>query len=293
MPGIAALLKRHAAEVDELTGAHADEFLSLLQQLKDTLTGRLAASGDMANPLDVWRVRYVLGETEAGIAKLESRASGLYSAATKDAVDLSVDHIGAELDRMSTAFGGAPMDISISAAKALADPVQGLLANHFETSIERYGGELLNGVRQRLFVGLRAGDSFGEIVKDVSAETGPFGAVGKSNAERLVRTELSQSYGQAHAASFKQAKAEIPDLAETWIHLGSYPCPTCNPLHGTKRPGVGYWTIAQGKRTRKVVHPPAHPRCTCRLIATRPSWTKKLESAGYLEKQADDDQPSL
>ena len=261
----------------------------LLQNLKETLTGRLAASGDISNPLTVWRLRSVLAETEAGIAQLEAKAGGLYGNAAKDAVELSVDHIGAELEAM----GGGALDVSLSAAKVLADPMQGLLANQFESSVEKYGIDLLNGVRQRLFVGLRAGDSLGEVVRDVSAETGPFGQVGKSNAERLVRTELSDTYGVAHVKGIGQAKSQIPDLKETWIHIGSYPCEICNPLHGTQRPAVGYWTITQGKKARKVTHPPAHPNCACRVVAMRPSWKADLEDAGYLEKQAPEEQPAL
>lgn len=280
-------LKRHSREVAELEGDHADEFLRLLGDLRDRLAGRYSSLGGQGDPIDAFRLRTVIGETEAAIETLEAKAKAQRPAQVAESVDLAIDHIGEELDSLSKAFDAEPLDISISAQKVLADPVQGLLANHFETSVARYGGDLLNGVRRELFMGLRVGDTLGSVTKNIAGKMGPFGQVGKANAERLVRTETSQAYNAAHSSGIAKAKAKIPDLRDVWLHVGSYLCPTCGPIHGTARPKDGYWTIKTGNKERRVAHPPGHPNCTCRVVAMRPGWRAGMERLGYLEKQPD------
>ena len=292
MPGFVELLKRHSKEVIDLEQGHADEFLRLLRETQDALRGRLLAN-DSNNPLDIFRLRSVEAETRALIDVLERKASGLYGAVNTESVELSLEHLGQEIDKLSRTFGAEPLKVALDAQKVLADPVRGLLANQFESSVERYGLDLLNGVRRRLFIGLRAGEPLRDVVKDIAGERGAFGAIGQSNAERLVRTEVSEAYNASHLQGYKQAKQVIPDLAETWVHLGSYKCEPCGQLHGTKRPASGYWTVAVGKKTRKVAAPPLHPRCACRTIVLRPSWRTQMLNAGYLDRQDAEERPSL
>lgn len=291
--GFVEALRLHSREVQQLEGAQADEFLRLLKATQEVIAGRYAQFVNDSQSLDGFRLKALLGEAEAAIATLEHKAVAKYDKAAQESVELAVDHIGDELDRLSLAFDARPLDVSIDAQAVLADPAQGLLANHYETSVARYGGELLNGVRQRLFIGLRTGDSVAGVAKSIAGAQGPFGAVGRASADRLVRTEVSQAYNSAHAASIKQAKEVVPGIVETWLHIGSYRCPTCAPLHATERPKSGYWTVRIGKKDRKVAHPPAHPSCVCRLTALKPSWRKGLQRLGYLEGQDDEERPSL
>jgi hypothetical protein len=284
-------LRRHAAELSTLQGDQADEFLRLLRGLQTAIRGRIEAIANTGNDLTVFRLNAIIGETEAGIRLLSSRAVGQYEKGAQEAVDLSIDHIGDELDRLSLAFDAKPMEVTIDAAKVLADPAQKLLANHFESSVSRYGLDLLNGVRQRLFIALRTGDSMGSVVKDIGGNQGPFGAVGKSNAERLVRTEVSQAYGAAQHGGLAQAAKQVPALKKVWLHIGSYLCSTCAPLHGTERPLNGTWTIRQGFKEKKVVHAPAHPNCTCRISGMKATWREKLVGMGYLGDQPNTDEP--
>lgn len=280
--GYVDALKRHSLEVSKLEGAQAGEFLTLLRDLQDTLRGRYAAMGGQDSPLDANRLRQIIDETEAGIRVLEFKAGRSFNAAQTDAAELSIDHIVEEVAQLSKAFEGNPSDISINTARVLADPVQGLLANHFDTSVKRYGLDLLNDVRRQLFVGLRAGDSLGDVTSSIAGERGAFGIVGRDNAERLVRTEVSQAYGAAQHASTKEAAREVPGLQKVWLHVGSYPCPVCIPLHGTERALDDTWTIRMGRKTREVAHPPAHPNCVCRASTMRPRWREGLKRNGYL-----------
>ena len=286
-----AALKRHSAQVANLEQDTADEFLRLLNQLRDELQARLLNVGDDA--ITAFNLAQVLGETQAGIYTLESKARGLYSKAQSAAVEMSINHIGVELDMMSRAFDGAQMVVPLDSALALANPAQGLLANHFESSVKRYGLDLLNGVRQRLFIGMRSGDSLQDVSRSIAGMQGPFGTVGRANADRLIRTETSQAYGSSHHDGLVQASKEEPSLKKVWLHVGSYLCKVCGPLHGTERPVDGTWTLRIGKKTRQVAHPPGHPSCTCRTTAMRPSWRRGLQSLGYLKEQPDTNEEGI
>lgn len=265
MPEIAEYLRRQNREIAKLEGSHAAEFLRMLQNTKDSLVGRLDGVARSSDPLDVWRLRAVIAETDAGIRQLTARVVGNYGGIAKDAADLSIDHLGEEMAKV----GVQSADFSIDALKVLSDPMQGLLADQYAASVERYGSNLLQGVRQRLFSSMRAGDSFGDVVKGISAQSGPMGIVGRDNAERLVRTEVSQAYGSAHQSGLEQVAEEVPNVRKRWVHIGSYPCDYCESLDGTVRKMSGSWTVKMGKRTRTVTHPPLHPNCVCRLVISR------------------------
>ena len=277
-------IRAHAREVQAFEGEQAREMGRLLADLQSTLRGRLLEAP--GGTFDSFRVQQVLAETQAQIAALKVKAGRLYSVAERDAADLATDHVGAELDRLAQAFDHRPLDVSLSAASVLADPAQRLLANHFDTSIDRYGLDVLNGVRREVFTFLRAGGDYGDFVAKVAGNRGPMGAVGKANAERLVRTEVSQAYGSAQHNGLKQATKQVPGLKMVWLHVGSYRCPVCVPLHMTERPVSGTWTIRQGKKTRQVSHPPAHPNCVCRVSVMKASWKGALAKLGYLEPPA-------
>lgn len=280
--GFVNALSRNSKDVAKLEGAQADEFLRLLKNTQDVLRGRYASLGGQGDPLNAFRIRSMIGETETAIAALERKALGKYAEGAEAAANMAVDHIGEELDRLSIAFDAKPLDVAIDAQAVLADPAQALLANHFESSVKRYGLDVLNGVRQKLFIGMRTGDSLSTVSNAVAGTQGPFGVVGKSNAERLVRTEISQAYGAANHKSQVEAAKQVPGLKKVWIHVSSYVCKICIDLDGTERPLDGAWTIRQGKRTKEVSHAPAHPRCTCRTVTMKSSWRKGLQKLGYL-----------
>ena len=286
--GFVADLRRHAAEAIAFEDAQADEFLSLLADLRDTLLGRLLRIDPDDQPFNAWRLGQVLAEVEAALASLEAKAAHAYGEAAKDAAEMATRHLSSELRVMGKALGREPVVIPLKAAAVLADSSQQLLANHYATSVKRYGLDLLNQIRARLFVGLRAGDAMRDMARDIAAEQGPLGRVGRVNAERLVRTEQAQVYNVAHLDAAREAKKAIPDLKIVWHKVTSYDCPVCNPLHMTEREIGGTWTVRQGKRVKQVAAPPAHPRCGCRTLVVRASWRKRIKELGYLDLPVED-----
>lgn len=275
------LLLTNAREAAKLQGRQADEFLSLLKATREQLLGSLYGEfGSVTTALDWFRVKRIAMETEAMIRALEYNAGRAFVAGQQAASGLAVEHLQSELRAFAGAFQEPAFKIGINAAKVWADPAQGLLADHFTSSVQTYGSQLLNDVRRRLFVGVRSATPTKEIIEEVAAQSGPLGRIGASRAETLVRTEVSQVYGTAQQGAIDESNRIVPGgMSKMWIHVGSYPCPTCMPLHGTTRPADGTWTIFKGKKyEREVAAPPAHPRCVPpgTLIAT-PSGEVQIE----------------
>lgn len=277
------LIRRHVRALEDLKGGQADEFAKQLDEARRNIEGRIAAMPGQS--IDAFQLRQVLQEVDASLLVLRRRATGLLIDGERDALEMSLEHATRELTDLGKTFGDT-MAVRLDAARAMADPVRGLLANQFETSVQKYGLDLLNKVRGRLIQGVIAGDAPRDLAREIAnARTGPFGAVAQSDADRLVRTELSNAYGVAHQRAMKQANEKLGgELKKTWIHVGSFPCPICDALNGTTREMDGTWTFKSGKKTYTVSGPPAHPHCVCKALAMKASWRKSLDKLGYLDK---------
>lgn len=285
MSALAQLTKalvKHSQQVAGLQEDKAQAFLALLRELRADLSGRLLEQG--SQKIDAFNIRRILAQTESSIAVLERKGVVSFQEAVKQAAEMTAEQLGDELDLMAKWFDGDRLGVSLDAAKIIADPSQLLVSQHFQSSLQRYGIDVLNGVRREVFVGLQAGDSIGDVAAKVASKQGPLGEVGQANATRLVRTEVSQAFGAASHSGIVQASKKVPGLQKTWMHIGSYKCDVCMPLHGTQRPLDGTWTVVIGKKTREIAHPPAHPQCVCRTTAMKRSWADKLEKLGYLEQ---------
>lgn len=272
-------LRQHSKQVAKLENTQAQEFLKLLKQAESEIVGRLSSVAKADTAFSTFQLQRVLGEVKSAIGTLTARATDLYGVVQSDAIGLAVEQAHSEITRVASFVGDAPLKLSLDAVAGMSDPAQVLLANHFETSVQRYGLDVLNSVRRQIQVGMITGDPSKNVVSNVQRVISGT----KPQAEQLVRTETSSAYGAAQHRSIKEASKQVPGLKKIWIHQGSYPCKTCMPLDGTERPLDGTWTITIGKKTKRVAHAPAHPNCVCRVVAMKPSWKDRLKKLGYLD----------
>jgi len=275
-----ALLK-HALEVGELEGQTAANFLALLERTQEALKGRLATLGEEGAPLDVFAAQQSLAEAKLSVQALKQGSRGVITKAQRKALELAARHLGDELKTLAEAAGHEhPPLPTVGRAKAvLADPRHELLAEQFGASVDRYGEDLLKETRQRIFLGLHAGDSPAKVAREIAGKSGLLGTIGRSRAELLIRTETNHLYGASQQQHIEEAAKNIPGLRKTWVHVLSYDCDVCNHLHGQSRPIDGTWTIYKGtKKEREIAHPPAHPNClpAGTLIST-PRGPKPIE----------------
>lgn len=278
MASLAKVLRDHARQAARLEDRQAADFLAALRQTEAEVVGRLASVTDADSPFTVFNLQRVLGEVKAAISGLEIKAVDLYGTAQSDAIDLAVEQSIGEITRAASLVGDATLNVSLDASAGLSDPAQMLLANHFESSVQRYGLDVLNAVRRKIQVGMITGDPSKAVVRDVQQAI----AGTRAQAEQLVRTETSSAYGAAQHRAIADVAKKNPGLQKMWVHQSSYKCDVCIDLDGTTRPMDGTWTIRLGRKTKKVAHAPAHPNCTCRVIAMKPSWKEKLGKLGYL-----------
>jgi len=277
-----ATLRDHSKQVAKLETATADDFLKALKQTEAEIVGRLYAVTDSDTAFSTFTLQRVLAEVKAAIGTLEAKAGDIYGVAQQDAIDLAVQQTVDEVARASSLLDdGASLNLSLDAASGMSDPAQALLANHFESSVQRYGLDVLNQVRRKVQIGMITGDPSRQVVNEVQRAI----AGTRPQAEQLVRTETSSAYGAAQHRSITEAAKQVPGLKKMWVHQSSYKCDVCIELDGTERPINGTWTIKIGKKTKKVAHAPAHPNCTCRVIAIKPSWKDKLKGLGYLDEE--------
>lgn len=267
--GLAATLRRQDRELVRLEGTKAREFLRLVRDTKDALEGRFAVASQSPNPLDAFKVRSLIAESEAAIRTLQSRAAANFVDVQADAVNLGHEHLVEELDRLSSAIKVETAAVDVGAQVALADPVQGLLANQFESSVQRYGLDALSAVRRDIFMGMRAGDSTAAITKRVF---GRFGGLGDNSplwkTERLVRTEVMNAYGVAQQTTMERMARANPRLRKKWKADPKGACPGCIALSNTTAPVSGTWLFKTKYEERRIKGPPAHPNCRCRSVTT-------------------------
>jgi hypothetical protein len=287
--GYVELLKRHSAEAAKLEGAAAESFLSLLRDLQDRVRGRLANIGPSDSALNVFAMRRALAETEQAISTMGYTLVGGWTKEAQKAAELAAEHAGAELDAASRAFAGTPLRVSVDAARIVADPDQPLLAEQFAGSVQKYGTDLLQGVRRELFIGLRGGQTLGQAAKNIAGESGVFGRVGQTSGERIIRTEVNNAYNASNQTAQREIAKTVP-VRKMWLHVGSYPCPVCMPLHGTTRPVDGTWTAKVGKKTVTVAHPPLHPNCVCRSSVVTKAMEKAASKLSFLKPQESDEE---
>jgi len=280
-----ATLRDHSKQVAKLETATADDFLKALKQTEAEIVGRLYAVTDSDTAFSTFTLQRVLAEVKAAIGTLEAKASDIYGTARQDAIDLAVEQANSEITQASRLLDDAPLNLSLDASAGMSDPAQALLANHFESSVQRYGLDVLNQVRRKVQIGMITGDPSRQVVNEVQRAI----AGTRPQAEQLVRTETSSAYGAARHRSILETGKKVPGLRKQWVHLGSYPCSVCMPVDGTTRPLDGTWTIRIGRKTKRVAHSPAHPRCVCTTIAMKKSWQEKLGKLGYLDSPTDDE----
>lgn len=288
MAGFVDVLKRNAREALELQGAHAENMARMLQALREALAGRLESIAPGDSALDVWGLRRALAEAEGMIDAFEKRSMGLATNALNEAIDLSAEHLGSELEAAYKMFGGDKFGVSLDAAKVLADPKVQLVAEETQSSITKLGADYMQGVRRELFSAMRGGQTFRQAAKNVSASAGPFGDVGRDRAETVIRTETSNAYNVANQANQEAVAKDTPSARKIWLHVGSFRCDVCMPLHGTTREVDDTWTIKLGKKTRELMHPPAHPRCVCRSALITKHAEKAASKLSFLAPQDDE-----
>lgn len=187
-----------------------------------------------------------------------------------------------QLARVAKAFPDVPPPQVLHAGRV--QDAQSWVTSRHATSADRYAGQVGQDLRYQLGVGLARGETIQQLAKRVAELStfrtaveplvgGPMGAAGAglarrygAVADRLVRTEVLNSYNAVALAGIEELAADTPGTVARWdASLDRRLCRRCRALHGTTvHPGAEF--------LGGVRHPPLHPRCRCAVSAWHPDW---------------------
>jgi hypothetical protein len=279
-PEIQRLLERQAVEVQSFTLAEARSALRLYRETRSELLQRLEFLEGSGKGSRFTAVQYrgALAQVQEGLRGLETRLGQRLRGTVSQTAELAGEHLFAQLRTQVARHPGAVAPLPLRAALAIRDG-SALLLPQFDSSVRRYGADLLAGIQRRLAVSLASQESMAaaraRIFRDFLQ---PLGTVQLGDrdvpvtaywAERIVRTETASAYGVSFQVQLSAAAKEDRSLRKQWSAALERTCPTCRSMDGRvvevdapfRLPGGGV-----------VMTPPAHPNCMCTAVAWAKSW---------------------
>lgn len=258
---------RYAGLGERFTGAQAEIYLAQVQD----------AIGAVVRDVDGVRVR----ESTRG-ARVGARAT----------VDLL-----AELEERFTGIA-APLQLR-QAARLVYVPelVLGARARYVATSLDRYGGAMIEDFEKIIRAGLLSGASTQDVIDALTGHGGPRGRVSLAArvtpagvlrlveadlpeglfvrnrywAERLVRTELAAAYNGGKLESMREGAVEFPDMRKKILAvLDNRTAPDSLYVHGQIRELDEEFEDGAGRR---YLYPPGRPNDRETIIPWRAAWS--------------------
>ena len=216
----------------------------------------------------------ILGTTIPGVLAKTMITAGA------DAGNLAVTHVIEQMGFAGFELGAVVPDLDRA---VLLQRGGTLLIPRYDSSAARYGSAARRDLKRFFSIGALRGETFGEMTNRIVRHWAPLKSVvnqagaidtistGLSNryrywAERLVRTEVIQSYNVVEQLSLKAANLEDPGYMKRWDAANDRRvCPICRALDGK--------IVALDKEFAPgIEHPPAHPQCRCAQTPWRKEW---------------------
>lgn len=217
----------------------------------------------------------------------QSVLAGLQKGAVRGG-QLATRHVMNELATFNQLFGSQLQPIPIVEAMIIQRN-QKTLVPRYRTSAKRYANGVWDDIRQQLSLGMLQGETIDSLANRLVRLGGPRGVVALRGvlgepgavseliseglfrryrhwAERLAHTEMINAYNVSADEAIKEAKQIEPGIKRRWdASLDSRVCLICQGLHGE------VVEVNQPFRDGSM-HPPAHPRCRCAVVAWHEDW---------------------
>jgi SPP1 gp7 family putative phage head morphogenesis protein len=292
------VLARTAYEAARLPRDVLREFIPVLRQARAEAAHGLRAwleehALDGSSRYTAHKYRAVLAQLDVALEQVTNLETSLGDAMTRGgtaAVDLAGKHAIEQISSLSRIFGDAINPLPLSqAARIVGHAGSKTLIAQMPTSAARYAGQVGNDIRQQLAVGLVKGESMFQMQRRLVRHGGPVGEVALKGilgdkgavseyiaeglfkryeywAERVVRTEVLETYNAGHLEALHGHAKDIDGLKQQWNGaLDRRICVICRDLDGE--------IAAIGKEfPGGYSHPPAHPNCRCTLVAWHSDW---------------------
>lgn len=287
-------------QVSQLSGTGLAKVASLLREAEQELARDLSkvlarVGGDATFTAQMYR--NALMQIRASLMAIQARSPMLANVLKFGATQASImatKHLIKEVEVFSKLFEGTVRPIALESASLLAEGSKTLWPR-FHSSSVRYAGQVGEDIRRQLAVGVVRGETVDQLTVRLVRLGGPKGHVWTHKAppqpgargeliseglfrryghwaERLVRTELVNSYNVLALEGIDQLNADAEDgddiYKKRWdAAIDGRTCEFCKSLD--------HVVVATDKPfQRGVMHPPLHPRCRCAVVAWHESWTE-------------------
>ncbi len=292
--GVDAVLQNVADEVAHLPRAALFQIAPALadarRELEKDMRSFLAKVKDPDEKFTMQQYRNALVQirgTIDEISKLEPRLATILNKGMDTAGALSVKHVQYELAAFSKLFEQSIQPIPLIPVSAVSVHHKTMIGRN-KASAKRYAGQVGIDLRRQIAIGMIRGETTRQMVKRL---VGPGSQLklGKIDilpqaagliaerqfrkyqywAERIVRTEVINSYNQAADDAIEYV-AKIDDrIQRKWDAANDYrACPDCAALDQEV-------TGVDGTFTGGVSSPPLHPNCRCSVVAWRSDWDEQ------------------
>lgn len=267
-----ARIDRAGGQLDRLT-------IAAYERARRELLGRLLAGDDASAPLTEVGNRMILAQVEEVLRQLYRDLSAVYGDRLAAIIEREATQAIEDMQRLPL-WQAADLDLLNQSGVTAPRISRGVVRNLVETAGDRIvavNDTIRTQVRGALTTSAIRGQGVHETMKRILAESDltldgirPVFPSVYDRARTIARTEVSNAANATHLAKYMQAAETMPDLLVRWSSvLCSTTCKACRKLHfePARRPGE-VWRVVVGRQVIEVTHPPLHPRCLCRLVAS-------------------------
>ena len=284
------ILKLHRAQIKGLIQVRGiKKVRSLYDQARMDCEAKLAAlkKAGKDQTFTAHHTRQVLVQVRDGVKSFQKTLQGHVKQQGQLASTLSQRHTISAIKSLESHFSGTTPVLQVEQAAVFRRVYAGVepaLLNHYAASISNYGLPLIKKVRDNLALSIIENDTVDEAVDKIVAEDGIF-SQDRWRAERIVRTEMSYSYGVTNQFTMEEIAVDIPDLQKKLIAtFDDRTGDDSKELHGQvvaiDQPFVWEkYTKKNGIEIIEYMQPPNRPNDREVVIPWRSDWTDSKWSA--------------
>lgn len=230
----------------------------------------------MGQSFSAHHARTMLIQVNQALLDFQGKLGAHLTANGKIAGQLGQRHLINSIKKLEKKFSGhAPVLQAEQAAvlQRVFSKTQPALLNRYKKSERLYGRPVVKKIREQLALSLAQGQTVDEAVDRVAGVGGVFDGQ-RWRAERIVRTELSYTYGVVQYRQMQEVRKELPDLERKLIAtFDDRTGADSKELHGQVQPmGEPFvWEKPNGERVEYMM-PPNRPNDREVVIPWRPAW---------------------
>lgn len=279
------ILRLHRAQLKGLVEIRGvNKMRAMYDQARSELEGKLAdmKKRGMGQSFSAHHIREILIQVNDAIHGFEVGMAAHLTANGKLAGTLGARHLVQAVKKLEKKFAGHAPVLSLEQAAVMREvfrKVEPTLLNRYKKSVRLYGKPVVKKIRDQMALSLLQGETVNDAVERVAGTSGIF-AGERWRAERIVRTEMSFSYGVVKQRSMEElTRRDVPDMQKKLIAtFDDRTGKDSKELHGQTRPvdQPFIWKRRDSKgtvvETVEYMQPPNRPNDREISIPWRPGW---------------------